>query len=170
MFRQKRSIAALATVVAAVGVAAGSGATFASHSANPSNTFASGIFTQSNSKDGASIVTGSNMKPGDVKTGEVTITNTGTLAGGFTVSETNASNSFNAGSMHLKIDDVTGGSAVKVYDGDLGSVPAGGIALGDFAPDEAHTYRFTATLEQSAPNSDQGESASADYEWDAVQK
>lgn len=168
--RNRRIVAGLATVLAAAGVAVGSGATFNSHSANPSNTFASGIFTHSNSKSGASIVTGSNLKPGDVKTGEVTITNTGTLVGAFKLSETNDSNGFNAGSLRLRIDDVTGGGNAKVYDGDLGSVPAGGLALGDYAPNEAHTYRFTVTLEQGAPNSDQGKSAGADYEWDAVQK
>jgi hypothetical protein len=168
--RHRRTIAGLATVLAAVGVAVGSGATFNSHSANPSNTASSGIFTHSNSKNGAAIVTGSNLKPGDVKTGEVTIKNTGTLAGAFKLSETNDSNAFNAGSLHLKVDDVTGGAATKVYEGDLGSVSAAGLALGDYAPDEAHTYRFTVTLDQSAPNSDQGKSASADYEWDAVQK
>lgn len=168
--RHKRIITALATMLAAIGVAVGSGATFNSHSANPSNTFASGIFTHSNSKDGVSILTGSNMKPGDVKTGEVTITNTGTLAGTFKLSETGDSNGFNPGSLQLKIDDVTGGSTTKVYEGDLGSVSAAGLALGEYAPDEAHTYRFTVTLAQGAPNSDQGKSAAADYEWDAVQK
>jgi spore coat-associated protein N len=168
--RNHRTIAGLATVVVAVAVAVGSGATFTSHSANPANTASSGIFKHSNSKSGAAIVTGSNMKPGDVKTGEVTITNTGTLAGAFKLSETNDSNSFNQGSLHLKVDDVTGGSATKVYEGDLGSVSAAGLALGDYAPNEAHTYRFTVTLDQNAPNSDQGQSASADYEWDAVQK
>lgn len=170
MFKQpKRTLAGLATVLAATGVVAGSGATFSSQSANPSNTFASGTLTQSNSKSGTSIVTGANMKPGDVKTGEVTIKNTGSIAGDFKLAETNDTNGFNAGSLNLKIEDVSGATPSTVYNGDLGSVSASGISLGSFAAGEAHTYRFTVTLVSSAPNSDQGKSATADYEWTAVQ-
>jgi len=165
----KRTIAGLATALAAVGVAVGSGATFTSDSATAANTFTSGTLTQSNSKAGAAIVTGSNMKPGDVKTGEVTIKNTGSISGTFKLSETGVSNSFGADSLHLVIQDVTGGGSREVFNGDLGEVPAAGLDLGSYAADEAHTYRFTVTLDQNAPNADQGKSASATYRWDAVQ-
>ena len=164
-----RIVAGLATALAAVGVAAGSGATFTAQSANPSNTFTSGTLTMANSKSGASIVTGSNMKPGDVKSGEVTITNTGSIAGKFTLSEKNAASGFGAGSLDLRIVDTTAGDKV-VFDGEVGKLTAGGIALGTFQPEEAHTYRFTVTLDQTAPNADQGKSATADYQWDAVQE
>ncbi|WP_372789006.1 TasA family protein [Paraconexibacter sp.] len=162
----RRTVAALATVLASVGVAVGSGASFSSQTANPANTFSSGTLVQSNSKNGLAIVTGANMKPGDVKTGEVTITNTGTLGGTFVLSEKNAVNGFTSGSMTLKIDDLTANKSV--YSGDLGKVATSGIALGDFAPNEAHTYKFTVKLESSAPNADQGKSATADYQWDAT--
>lgn len=165
----KRTIAGLATALAAVGVAVGSGATFSSESATAANTFTSGTLTQSNSKAGAAIVTGANMKPGDVKTGEVTIENTGSIAGDFKLSEKSVSNSFGADSLHLVIQDVTGGGSAEVFDGDLGEVPADGIDLGSFAADAARTYRFTVTLDSDAPNADQGKSASAVYRWDAVQ-
>jgi spore coat-associated protein N len=164
----KRALAALLTAVVAAGAAVGSGADFSSHSANPSNTFSSGTLLQSNSKSGVAVVTGSNLKPGDVRSGEVTIANTGSLAGTFKLSESNASNAFGAGDMTLKIDDVTGEKTVSVYSGDLGKVPAGGIGLGSYAAGEAHTYRFTATFAKESPNSDQGKVAKADYEWDAV--
>lgn len=171
MHKRNRTIAALATVIAAVGVAVGSGATFNSQSANPENTFSSGTFSHSNSKDGVSIVTGANMKPGDVKTGEVTITNTGSIDGTFNLAETNDSNDFKAGSLNLKIDDVTDKSSVQeIYKGDLGGVDGAGINLGEYAADEARTYRFTVTFAQSASNADQGKTASADYVWTAVQK
>lgn len=170
MFTQSkgRTIAALATALAAAGVAVGTGANFSSHSANAANTFSSGTLIQSNSRSGASIVTGTNLKPGDVRTGEVTIANTGSLAGTFKLSETSASNAFGSGDMSLKIEDVSGSSPVSVYAGDIGKVPATGIDLGSYAAGEAHTYRFTATFAQGSPNSDQGKSASATYEWDAV--
>lgn len=164
----KRALAGVLTALVAVVAAVGSGADFSSHSANPANTFSSGSLLQSNSRSGVAIVTGSNLKPGDVRSGEVTITNTGSLAGTFKLSETNASNAFGAGNMTLKIDDVTGSKVVSVYSGDVGKVAAEGIALGSYAAGEAHTYRFTATFNKEAPNSDQGKVAKADYEWDAV--
>ena len=161
----KRTIAGLATALVAVGVAVGSGATFNSASANPANTYSSGAFTHTNSKDGAAIVTGTKMMPGDTKTGTVTITNTGDAAGKFSLAETNDSNGFAAGSLDLKIEDVTGTPA-EVFSGDLGGVPS--TDLGTFAAGEARTYKFTVTLDQTAGNTDQGKSATADYEWAAV--
>ena len=163
--RHKRIIAGLATTLAALGVAVGSGASFTSQTANPSNTFASGIFTHSNTLNGTAIVTGSNMKPGDVKTGEVTIKNTGTIAGTFKVTESNVTNGFTNNNLQLKIDDLTGGS--QVYAGPLGG--AGAITLESYDPGEAHTYRYTVTFKDTADNNDQGKNASADYTWTAIQ-
>ncbi len=165
----KRVVGALAGLLAAASVAVGSGATFSSQSANPSNTFAAGTLVQSNSKAGAAIVTGANLKPGDVKSGEVTITNSGSLAGTFKLSELNAANGFAAGSLQLKIEDVTGATATQVYAGDFDAVPAAGISLGSFAAGQARTYRFTVTLVTAAGNGDQGKSDDAEFEWTAVQ-
>jgi len=164
----RRSLTAIATALVAAVVAVGSGADFSSHTANPANTFSSGTLVQSNSKAGAAIVTGANLKPGDVRSGEVKIANTGSLAGDFVLSETNAVNGFTAGSMALKIEDVTGSGSTVVYQGDVGKVPAKGIALGSYKAGEERTYRFTASLSIEAPNADQGKSASATYEWNAV--
>lgn len=164
----RRAIAALLTALVAAAAVVGSGADFSSHSANPANTFSSGTLLQLNSKSGVAVVTGSNLKPGDVRSGEVTITNTGSLSGTFKLSESNAANGFGAGDMTLKIEDVSGQSLVSIYSGDIGKVPAGGINLGSYAAGEARTYRFTATFAKESPNSDQAKSAKADYEWDAV--
>lgn len=54
--RPRRTIAALATVLAAAGVAVGSGALFAARSANPGDAFATGTLTMSNSSDSAAIL------------------------------------------------------------------------------------------------------------------
>ena len=170
MFNHKRIVVGLATALLAVGVAVGSGASFTSQTANPSNTFSSGVFTHSNSKNGAAIVTGSNMKPGDVKTGDVTITNTGTLAGVFKLNESAVSSTFTTGKLLLKIEDITNSaSPTTVYSGNFGAVPAAGLSLGTFQPNEAHTYHYTVTFDSSAGDTDQGKSASADYTWSAVQ-
>jgi hypothetical protein len=163
----RRLLSALVVLLAATGVAVGSGATFSSRTANAANTFTSGTLLQTNSKDGTSIVTGANMKPGDTKTGEVTIKNTGTLAGDFVLTESGATNGFTAGSLTVKVQDVTVPNAPKdLYTGDLGGLAK--KTLGSFAVNEAHTYRFTVTLNQTAPNGDQGKSATANYEWDAT--
>jgi hypothetical protein len=161
--RPRRTVAGFATVLAALGVAAGSGATFSAQTANPSNSFTSGTLLHTNSKgDGVTIVTGSNLKPGDIRTGETTITNTGSLAATFTLSEINDSNAFGTGVLDLVIDQVKSGVTTNVYTGDLGGMsPAG---LGSFAPGEARTYKYTVTLDPvSSTNTDQGKTATADY-------
>ena len=164
---RKRLVVGLGTALAAVSIAAGSGATFNSATANPANTFQSGTFTHTNSKNTAAIVTGSNLKPGDSRQGEVTITNTGSLDGNFTLTEKGAVNPFTAGNLQLVIHDTT--TNTEVYRGEFGKVAAGGISLGNFAPGASRTYRFTVTLALAAPNADQGKTATAEYAWDAVQ-
>jgi len=62
--RPRRTLAALATTLVAVGITAASGADFTATSANPGNTFATGTLTMSNSKAGAAILTASGIKPG----------------------------------------------------------------------------------------------------------
>jgi hypothetical protein len=78
-----------------------------------------------------------------VRSGEVTITNAGSLAGTSKLAEARASNGFGAGEHVAKIDDMTGQKTVNVYSGDVGKVPAEGIALGNYAAGKAHTYRAT---------------------------
>lgn len=163
----KRSIGALATALAAVGVAVGSGATFTAQTANPATSATAGELIHTNSKNGAAILTPDNMKPGDVEAGTVTIENTGTLAGKFKLSEKNDSTTFEAGALKLKIEDVASGA--QVYSGDMTAVPDAGLDLGTYAVGEKHTYRFTITLDQNAGNANQGKKAQADYVFDEVQ-
>src|SRR4051794_3435152 len=85
----RRALAALATVLVAVGLTAASGANFNAQTANPSNTFTAGTLSMFNSNDGIAILTASNMRPGDPvpATGLVDIANTGSLSGPFTLSK-----------------------------------------------------------------------------------
>jgi hypothetical protein len=179
--RPWRTLGVLAAVLAAAGVAIGSGATFTAQSANPSNTFASGTLTMSNSKDNAAVLTASNLKPGDVTTGTVDIQNTGTLAGTFSLSRTNLTNSDSANPMSQKMDLVVkdcgdfssgtpscdAGDPVK-YSGTLDAM-SGSSALGNYAANEKHRYEFTATFNSSAGVQYQGDNTSATFQWDAVQ-
>ncbi len=84
----RRSLAALATVLVAVGITGASGASFTAQTANPSNTFTAGTLTMANSKNAAAIFTSSpNMRPGDTAAGTVDIKNSGTLSGAFKLSK-----------------------------------------------------------------------------------
>ena len=90
----RRLLAALATILVAVGVTVASGASFTATTANPSNTFSAGTLSMTNSNAGAAILTASNMKPGDPATkGSVVIKNTGTVAGDFTLTRSSLTNS-----------------------------------------------------------------------------
>jgi hypothetical protein len=85
----RRALAALASVLAATGVAIGSGADFSAHTANPTNTFSAGNMHLTNSPSGA-LFTVSGLKPGDQSDGTVDITNDGSVdASSFTLSRTN---------------------------------------------------------------------------------
>jgi len=64
----RRLLAALATILVAVGVTVASGATFTAQTANAGNTFTAGSLTMSNDKAGTAILTASGMKPGDATT------------------------------------------------------------------------------------------------------
>src|SRR5919202_5693093 len=66
----RRTIAALAVVLAAVGITVGSGANFTASAANPANTFTAGTLTIGSSSSSA-LFNSSNMRPGDTVTGTV---------------------------------------------------------------------------------------------------
>jgi hypothetical protein len=183
--RPKHSLAALTAVLAAVGIAVGSGADFSATSANPSNTFASGTLSIDNSKENAAVFTPSNMRPGSpTQTGTVDIKNTGSLAGTFSLKRTDlVDDSTVPATLSSKINlvvtdcglfdgstapDCGDGDDVSKYSGTL-SAMSSTIGLGSYAASAKHRYQFAATLDSSADNSYQGDSASARFQWDAVQ-
>lgn len=159
----RRALVPLTTLLAAGALVYGSGANFTSQSANADSFVASGTLTQSNSKANAAIFNVSNIKPGDTVNGQVTITNTGSLAATFSLTET-ATNGF-ADPTNL-VMTVTQGSTT-IYSGTFGGL--GVKSLGTFAAGEARTYNFSTTLKNTAGNAEQGKSAKASYVWDAAQ-
>src|SRR5881394_1290103 len=130
------SLAAISVVaVAAVG------GTFANFTATPttisSNAFASGSLTMSRSGSGA-IFSSVAMKIGDTTTGSVTITNTGTLSGAYTLAGSSSGSSALANQLHLTLYKDVDGSGTAIYDGSLGTLSA---SLGTFAANGgAHTF------------------------------
>jgi spore coat-associated protein N len=174
----KKTLGALAALTVAVAVAVGSGATFTSQSANPSNAFSAGILSQSNSKAGAAVLTASNMIPGGSATGSVTITNTGNVSGAFTLAESNVThvdgtNGGNlVGYLDLTVTDTTVPAApVVVYTGKLSALPA--TSAGTIAASATRTYSFVVAMPQggvpgsltTGDNAFQGSTASADFTW-----
>jgi hypothetical protein len=165
---RRRLILPLAALLAAGAIAVGSGADFVSNSVNTNNAFSSGTLTQTNSKANAAIFNVANMKPGDTVNGTVTITNNGSLASTFKLTEA-ATNGF-ATPADLQLTITQNGVAAPVWSGTLGNLTAAGpLSLGQFAAGEARTYTFSVNLIQAATNAEQGKTASATYTWDATQ-
>jgi spore coat-associated protein N len=193
---RRRTLATLVLGLIAVATAVGSGADFTARTANPSNTFSAGSLSMENSKDGTAILNAANMKPGEApKTGIVDIKNTGSVDGAFTLSRdqlgsTDASNDNPAPfASKVAIGVVDCGEFTTVNgpygpvdvtptcgDGDDSTLYLGSLAnqnsplaLGRYAPGEKHRYDFEASLDGSAGNEYEGDSASARYVFDATQ-
>jgi hypothetical protein len=182
----RRTVGALAVVLAAVGVTVGSGANFTANAANPANTFTAGTLSIDNSKGNGSaasaILSASGMKPGDTAAGTVDIQNTGSVAGAFTLKTSNAADSTPSilGQLDVKIVDcgaftnnnttapncTTGATTVSAANAKVNSV--GTISLGSFAANEKHRYKFDVTLPSSTDNTFQGKSGSIAFDWTAT--
>ena len=164
----RKVLVPLATLVAAGAIAVGSGADYTAQTNNTISAVTSGSFSHTNSKNNSAIFNLQNLKPGDTVIGAVTLTNTGSLPGNFTLTEKSSTNTFSNDVLSLAIVD-TASNAV-VYNGNFGGLQDGlKNALGTWAPNESHTYRFTVQFAQSATVAEQNRAASAEYTWDSVQ-
>lgn len=166
----QKMVGVLFALLLAAGMAVGSGANFNAQTTNV-GTFASGSLLHTNDKDGAVVVSLSNMKPGATANGTAVITNTGTLPGAFTIARTALTGDAGLGSaMDLKIEDVTvPASPVTVYNGKLDAAAlATPIALSpaSWATNAAHSYKFTATFPLASGNSLQNQAASATFTFE----
>jgi len=174
MFKYWKVLATIAAV-GTVSVAA-VGGTYANFTATPttisSNAFSSGSLTMSRSGSGA-IFSMSAAKIGDEATGSVTITNTGNLAGVYTLDGTTSGSAALNGQLNMKIyKDNDGVAGSKIYDGALSSFSS--TSLGTFAASGgAHTYYFHVSLPttgtDAGDNAFQGLSSSANFTWSATQ-
>lgn len=172
----RRTLGALAVVLAAAGITVGSGANFTATAANPSNTFTAGTLTVGNSESSA-ILSAPGMKPGDSVSGTVDIQNTGSVAGAFTLSTSNASDSSPSllGQLDLEVEDCgvfsgstapTCGAGTIVHDGKVSALSS--ASLGSFAASVKHRYRFDVTLPQGTGDTFQGKTASVQFDWNAA--
>jgi spore coat-associated protein N len=171
----RRTIGALAVVLAAVGITVGSGANFTSHAANPANTFTAGTLTIGDSQASA-VLSAPNLKPGDTATGTVDIQNTGSLPGTFTLSTSNPVDASGLlGQLDLKVVDCgvfSGSTAPSCTSGTVvhnaKASALSSVSLGSFAASAKHRYEFDVTMPSSIANSFQGKTASLEFDWDAA--
>ena len=171
----RRTLGALAVVLAAVGITVGSGANFTASAANPGNAFSTGTLVIANSPSTA-LLSLSGMKPGDTGSSTVDITNTGSLAGDFVLKTANATGSATLlGQMQLTVLDCGAwttaapncSSGTSVYSGTVSGLT--NSSLGNYAGGIKHRYKFTATLPASTNDTFQGLTAGVDFAWSATQ-
>src|SRR5439155_13355688 len=123
---------------------------------------------------GGAILSAGNLQPGDATSGTVTIANSGTAVGTFTLSSVGVTDvpgrrgGLLSRVLSLNVVDVTNPAApVMSYTGPLWSMPP--RSLGVLAPGLARTYRFTVALPATGPDLDavQGGAVTVGYRWDA---
>ena len=150
------------------------GGTFANFTASPtsisSNGFATGDLTMSRSGSGA-LFNADKMKIGDTASGSVTITNTGSLAGVYTLSGSGSGDAALVSKLHLTVYADADNSGTPVYDGAIGSFSA---PLGTFAGSGgSHTFYVHVSLpttgSDTTDNALQGLAASESFTWSATQ-
>jgi hypothetical protein len=180
--RPRRTLAALATVLVAVGITAASGADFTATSANADTTFATGTLTIENSKAAQAIFAStSDMRPGDpARKGEVDIKNTGSLSGAFKLRRGTVVDNDAMYKLSTKLDLVVtdcgsfasgtpacgDGDDVAKYTGTIAAMSSD-VALGTFAGNEKRRYEFSVTVNTSADNNYQGKTSLVPFSWTA---
>jgi hypothetical protein len=116
------------------------------------------------SAPGAAILSAQGMAPGDVRTGEITLTNVGDIAGAFALGTTGVSGAPLTQQLDLSVRDLTAGYGV--YTGKLAGLTS--VGLGTLAQGESHRYRFVISLPSSTGDSYQGAAGGVTFTWTAT--
>jgi spore coat-associated protein N len=180
----RKVVSALFILSLAAMMAVASGASFTSTSANAGNVVTAGILTHDNTKAPGAILSVSKLTPGHSDSGYTDITNTGDVAGVFTLTKSNLVNSDTTNrlgsKLNLVVEDLGDPSAtpaatpVQLYSGTLAGMNA--VSVGTLASSETHRYLFTVTFPDggkpagptSGDNRFQGGSVTVDYNWESV--
>jgi spore coat-associated protein N len=176
----RKLLAAMGILTCATALAVGSGANFNSSSYSPGSLVSAGIVAQSNSKSAQAVLDVPAMAPGTSQAGTLDIRNTGDINSSLTLTKSNlvntpASPPFSS-KLTLVIADlgdpacVTGcPAAVTKYSGTVGAM--GALALGVFAANAVHRYRFTVTYPDGGPNGADnaynGARTTVEYDWES---
>lgn len=166
MSSNRKILVPLATVLVAGAVAVGSGATFTSQSASAVSV-TSGILKHANDKN-AQTLTAVKLKPGDVQTGSLKITNDGTLDSTLTLQETADASTFTPGDLKLEITQA--GVATPLFSGNFGALDnSTKVSLGALNVGDSTTVTFKISMPLTAGNENQAKSASASYQYVTTQ-
>jgi spore coat-associated protein N len=160
-------LACLALTSLACGGVLLSGANLATRTSS-SAIFASGILRMTNPNAGSAILSASGMGPGDTRTGTLTLTNSGSVAGSYRLTASGAvdmpTSPGLSQTLNLTIEDTTSGPAINLYTGTLGSFTQ--ASLGTFTPGQARSYRFEIAWPANSANGQlQGAQTSMTFDW-----
>lgn len=162
---RRKILVPLATLTVAGAVAVGSGASFTSTTASTTSV-SSGVVSHSN--DTTSLVV-ENIKDGDTITGEVAVTNTGTLDSDLTLEATAADGTFNNPDLTLQLL----ANGTEIYNGPFQDVDdAGALDVARITAEgttETATVTFVVTLDETTDNTNEDKDASATFTWVSTQ-
>jgi hypothetical protein len=128
-----------------------------------------------NDHEGGAVLSADAMAPGQVRTGEVTVSNAGDAAGAFTLSSAGIADRGGprgglSSVLELTVLDATGPRPVTLFAGGLRAFDR--VALGTFATGQSRRYRFevaySAARAAQLDNAYQGASTSITFVWDAA--
>jgi spore coat-associated protein N len=166
-----RVVGVLFALMAAAAMAVGSGANFNSTSANVGNVVSAGILKHTNS--GGTILNVGAIKPGETKSGTVTLTNTGNIDGALSLKASSVTPVTPAGQQPLAprlTFEVKSGST-SLWTGTLAQLQSG-VSLGTLAVGPAKTFTVQVTMADGGPNGAdnqyQGSGVSATFDWETV--
>jgi len=173
MSSTKKKLLATLAALAILAIAGGFG-TYATFTSNtivvPSNAFVAGSLSLTRSGSGA-ILSSALMKIGDDATGSITLTNTGTIDGDFTLAGSMTGDPLMGSSLQLAVYKDVDLTGTVVYTGSLSDFAS--ASLGTFAAGASHTYYFHATLPtrgtDTLDNALQGLTATETFTWSGVQ-
>jgi hypothetical protein len=116
---------------------------------------------------GMAILEVTDLAPGHVRVGEITVTNVGDVPGAFALGSSGLVDTPLGRKLDLVVEDVTPGRPVgTVYYGKLNALS--NVGLGSMAQGDAHRYRFTVGLAGDVDNSYQGSTTSVSFTWSAT--
>jgi spore coat-associated protein N len=135
-------------------------------------TQATGDLHVANSQDGRAIFQATGLAPGRSVSGTVELANSGSLPGDLGLQQLGLQDQPGAGGgrlsdvIHLDVSDITAGSSVPIFTGQLGGL--GSRSLGSIGPSDSRTFRFTASLPEGGDNAYAGSGLTVSYQWTAT--
>ena len=163
--RRANQLLHLALACLALALAGASSAAWSTTSAHPGNALHAASLTQENSLAGRAVLSAEGMVPGQSRSGQLTLTNTGDVSARLTLTQQIAEQPTASGhalSEALQLT-VRNSEGATVYTGSLAGLSS--QVLETFSAGEQRTYRFEVLLPADTGNELQGAQASSTLTW-----